>query len=175
MKRQSLEEKLFSYQDLSVAQKRALDRSVKNDPELTALAEGWRSVETQLVAAEMEAPGPGFRLRWLERHQQDLLRRERIQAAWITFFSSSAAVALLVFLLQRVIPSFAVLKQLLFSFLNGIIEFVAFVQIVLNLSLSLLQKLPPGIWASIGAAILLLPLLWYAAFRELSFTKGVYK
>ena len=66
-------------------------------------------------------------------------------------------------------------KQLFFGFLNGMAEFVAFVQIVTNVSLSLLQKLPLGIWTSIGAMILVLPLLWYAVFRELSFTKGVYK
>lgn len=175
MKRQLLEEKIFSFQELSSAEKRSLKKIVKNDPELASLYEGWLGVESQLSAAEISTPMPGFKQRWLKCYQEDVLRKERNQAAWLTFLTASAAAALLALLVQRIAPSFNGLKHLLFSFLNGLAEFVAFFQIVFKVSLSLLQKLPPGIWASIGALILMLPLIWYAVFRELSFTKGVYK
>ena len=175
MKRQPLEEKIFSNQKLSSAERRSLKKAVAKDPELAKLYEGWLGVETHLSAAEMSSPKPGFRQRWLERHKVDVLRKEKIQTAWLTFLSSSAALALLAMLLQRIIPSFDALKLLFFGFLNGLVEFVALVQIAINVSLSLLQKLPPSIWASVGALIIALPLIWFAVFRELAFTKGDYK
>jgi hypothetical protein len=175
MKRHPLEEKIFSNQKLSSAERRSLKKAVTKDPELANLYEGWLGVEAQLSTAEISSPKPGFKQRWLERHQAEVLQTERIHAAWLTFLSSSAALALLVMLLQRIIPSFDALKQLLFGFMNGLAEFVAFVQIVINVSLSLLQKLPPSIWASVGALIIALPLIWIVVFRELAFTKGDYK
>ena len=174
MKQQSLEEKMFAKESLNATEKRALEKALKANPELTSLYESWQAIELQLSAKEIIVPAPGFKQRWLVLQQQDLQRKEKTQAAWLGFFNASMAATILAFLVIRLSPSIEGIKDLFLGTVNGIAEIVAFIQIIVMISLSLLQKVPAPMWAGIGAMILVLPIVWFAVFRELTFSKGVY-
>jgi hypothetical protein len=174
MKQQSLEEKMFANEPLNSAEKRELEIALKANPELSSLRDSWQAIETQLSTKAMSFPQPGFKQRWLSLQQQDQQQKEKTQAAWLGFFNASMAVGILALLIIRLSPSIEGLKDLFLGTLNGVAEVVAFMQIVVMISLSLLQKVPAPMWAGIGAIILVLPIVWFAVFRELTFSKGVY-
>ena len=175
MKQHPLEEKIFSNQKLSSAERGKLKKAAMKDPDLAHLYEAWLGVEAQLSAAALSAPEPGFKQRWLKKQQESQIQKERVHAAWLSFLSSSAALVLLALFLQRALPSFTALKLFVVGLMNALAEIVAFAQIAINISLSLIQKLPASIWASVAALIIALPLIWIVVFRELAFSKGEYR
>ena len=175
MKPQQLEDKLFSDEPLSTEEREELEARMQAYPELAVLHKNWSALKPQLEAAEMAAPEAGFAKRWRTRWDAETARNARRRAFLTAGLCSAAALFFLFSFAPPTLPSLVDMKRFGLSAISSMIEWFAFLQVVVRVAGSLLAKMPSPWWSAIASLILILPLAWTALFRQLAFAKGTVK
>ncbi len=173
MKQQRFEDILFSDKKLSSSEKKEIQIIVQENPESASLYENWSAVKLQLSKPSQQAPESGFTERWRVRQQADQRRKVQAQAFWAILLTGLAAIATAYFAVGSTQSMLILIKDFFISAANQLLEFSSFFQILGRVAFSILQKFPPSWWASMAMALVLLPMLWFVVYRELSTSKGV--
>jgi hypothetical protein len=175
MKPQQFEDMLIADEPLSAEERKELEAQMQAYPELAVLQKNWNALKPHLEAAEMAVPEAGFAKRWRARWDAEAARIARRRAFLTAGLASAAALILLFSIAPPTLPTLVELKGFGLSALSSMIEWFAFLQIVVRVAGSLLSKMPPPWWSAIASLILILPLAWTALFRQLAFAKGTVK
>ncbi len=173
MKQPQFEEILFSDKKLSASEKKEMHHFLRENPVSDSLYKNWSAIKLELDKAPELSPEPGFSERWQIRQQSEQRKTNQLHAFWAILISAIAAAATVYFAFGSAQGLLIFLKDFFISAANQFLEMTFFIQIVIRTAFSILQKFPLSWWTSMAMAMILLPMLWLAVFRELSTSKGV--
>lgn len=173
MKQQQFEALIFGNGKITSSDQRKIKRYVLDHPDAAKLESHWSAVKTQLSKAEVMRPQSGFTQRWLTLQVADNRRKIQVQAFWAIIFSALAAGALAYVAIGSEQSLLLYAKDFFLSAINQLLELSSFIQLVIRVAISIIQKFPASWWASVASALMLLPMLWIVVYRELISVKGV--
>lgn len=172
MKRLPFEGWLFS-DDLSPAEKGALDEELKRSDRLRALARAWAEVELLLQDAPTLEPAPGFVQRWRLRLGERRRRENRRQAWLVLGLTLGGAALVAVPLGLQVGPALASPAHLASGAIREMINLSHMVEVLFRLVSALGDSLPRVVLAfgliAIVSTILWLNTLWMASIYRFAF------
>jgi hypothetical protein len=182
MNHQQYEDWLFTYYDerskqrlderLSSTQEAELKTHLKECTDCRILADAWQVVDTQLSAAPLLGPAPGFVQRWEQYLQVDRQKVQRRQTVLVLGFSAFGVVVLLASMLMLMIPLIQSPKALVWAGVYRLITWISYVQMAQDVVLPFFQAATssvPAFWWLIFAGLLTqLGVLWVVSYRVLT-------
>lgn len=122
--------------------------------------------------AQLVAPAPGFSRRWLQRWEAEQAHSERVRAFWLAFLSSLGVVIGLGFMVAQNLPLLSEPSSLITNFVNGVVEFFAFLTVFFRVGGSLLRVTPSSVWLALASLASLAALFSVLALNRFVMQKG---
>lgn len=179
MNHQQFEEWLFADQTLTPQEEAVLQEHLADCESCRLLAASWREVERDLRKAPVEAPVPGFTLRWQVRLEGQQRRLHRRQSVVLLGYSIAGVVLLLGSLVILLWPQLQSPEALLYTWLYQVASLVAyfsFAGVVLSSIFRTATNIVPLVWWILIAGILCeLGVLWVVSVRMLTNPRRISK
>lgn len=171
MNHQPFENWLLSDEPLSLEQTRALQEHLSTCETCCQIEASWDSLQALLQEAPVEAPAPGFTLRWQGRQTERRQKTQRRQS-WILFLvTGGVAAGLLTVLGYSAIKLLEQPDQILIFMVYRLMTLIFavesagdFISVVMK---SLLGAVPLAAWIGLVGLSAMLSVLWFVLFKQL--------
>ena len=176
MNHQPFENWLLSEDPITPEDKQALDSHVSTCRECRELQDAWRGVIDLFQEVPDAEPAAGFTNRWLERleteKQIDKVMRDRWQSVIMLILLANVVTGLVVLLGTQFLTIIDTPSSLLLSGIYRMMSTITLVNTIQNVSLTLIRTIidvvPPGIWALLGLGLIGSIVTWIVSIKSLS-------
>jgi anti-sigma factor RsiW len=173
MNHQPFEEWLLADEDLTPAEKKALNQHLNDCPDCPKLARAWQEVHTEIRRAPQATPAPGFTARFAERLEREHARKQR-RITWLVlalFLAVGFGAGL--YLVYQQAGSLPTPVQGMASLLSTVHEIGETGKFLTVLARTLPLPLTLAIWIALACSLLFWITTWFLLVWRLPNRKGV--
>jgi len=174
---QPFESWIYISEDLSHAESQALQEHLHECTSCLELSQALHGMESQLRAAPVLTPAPGFTSRWKTHLAEAQTRRRRRQTFWVMIASIGGAVLLLLLTAWMTLPLLRMPQPILFAWayqsLGVFSYFRDMGQAVLTILSTIVHVIPTTLWIAIFVGMGSLGALWLVAYQRLTSPRRV--
>jgi hypothetical protein len=177
MNHQPFENLLLSDQALSIEDEQRLRDHLESCSQCSELNAAWRSIEDCMSASPMAEPLSGFVNRFQANLEDELSKRKKRQNRFAIGFSTTAAIGFLAVWIINVSKSYSSPTQLFLGFAEEIKQYLSYINILKEVSVSITQVLPGvvpvSLWLITAATLALLVAAWFISIHRLMVQRRV--